>query len=91
VPGEELVATWAEQVTRKGFDMHGEFRVSEDARTQAPVAAEGTVTSALADAVVEVARLRAEVADLRAENTRLDRKRRKHKSRLRQSGGRDVA
>jgi len=91
VPGQELVATWAEQVTRKGFDMHGEFRVAEDARTQASDADEGTVTSALADAVVEVARLRAEVADLQAENTRLDRKRRKHKSRLRQSGGRDVA
>ena len=91
VPGQELVAAWAEQVTRKGFDMHGEFRVAEDARTQASVADEGTVTSALADAVVEVARLRAEVANLQAENTRLDRKRRKHKSRLRQSGGRDVA
>jgi len=71
--------------------MHGEFRVSEDARAQAPVTAEGSASSALADAVVEVARLRAEVADLQALNTRLDRKRRKHKSRLRLSSGRDVA
>jgi hypothetical protein len=91
VPGAEWLATWAEYVTRKGFDMHGEFRVSEDARAQAPVTAEGSASSALADAVVEVARLRAEVADLQALNTRLDRKRRKHKSRLRLSSGRDVA
>ena len=92
VPGEGWLATWAEVVSRRGFDMHGEFRVSEDATlAQAPVAVQGTATSALADALVEVARLRAQVADLQAENTRLERKRRKHKTRLRLSGGRDVA
>ena len=42
------------------------------------------------DRVLDLSWLRAEVADLQAENTRLDRKRRKHKSRLRQFG-RDVA
>jgi len=91
VRGEEWVAAWAEYVTRKGFDMHGEFRVSDSGGDALRGAGEGTATTALADAVVEVARLQAEVAHLQAENTRLDRKRRKHKSRLRQLGGRDVA
>ena len=91
VPGADLVAGWAEHATRKGFDVHGELRVSEGAATQQSATDEDVTVAALADAVVEVARLQAEVADLQADNARLDRKRRKHKRRLEQVAGREVA
>jgi hypothetical protein len=73
---------WTDYVTRKGFDMQGSLSTTRSS-TPATVgpSSQQLATTALADAVAEVARLRAENEALVSENTRLERKRRKHKKR----------
>lgn len=81
----DVLERWTAYVTRKGFDMHGAMttgRIVTDETT--PQTSMKSATAALADAVVEVARLRSENEALVAENTRLDRKRRKHKKRAKE-------
>jgi hypothetical protein len=76
---------WTDHVTRKGFDMHGTFRDEQTGTGHPGVPTSiDSATAALADAVTEVARLRAENELLAAENARLDRKRRKHKKRAKE-------
>lgn len=87
VDGGHARSGWTDYLTRKGFDMHGSLGTgpTETPRTTAPTTEEVAAT-ALADAVAEVARLRAENDVLVRENTRLERKRRKHKKRVRELG-----
>ncbi|MEP6815435.1 MAG: hypothetical protein ABI873_07800, partial [Marmoricola sp.] len=82
VDGDDVAHRWTDYVTRRGFDMQGALstqQIAAEARP-APTSLESAV-AALADAVEEVARLRAENEAMVAQNTRLDRKRRKHRKR----------
>ena len=84
-PGRMLDTTtgWAKLVAERGFDLQGSL---VSAGITAPVAAREDQFEALAELLTattaEIERLSAEVATLRADNARLDRKRRKHKRRL---------
>lgn len=78
------VADWTDHVIRKGFDMRGTITEDTTAAPTEPVTTEESLTLALADALVELARLRQAGEELAEENARLDRKRRKHKRRLRE-------
>ena len=85
-PGRVLDITtrWAKLVAERGFDAHGSLIAPSIAR---PVGATQddqleAVAELLAATTREVDRLTGEVAALRTENARLDRKRRKHKRRL---------
>lgn len=69
---------WESHLKEKGYDVSGHIEAAG-----APTTADSDLGSALADAVAEVARLRTQVDELAAENERLDKKRRKLKSRLR--------
>ena len=82
------VANWTTHLQQKGYDVQGTLRAEPDATTSRPISSQESASAALADALVEVARLRSENADLVAQNARLDRKRRKHKSRARELAGR---
>ncbi|MCW2759229.1 MAG: hypothetical protein JWO46_2975 [Nocardioidaceae bacterium] len=81
VDSGDLLRTWTDLITTKGFDMHGTLRdQSGDTNTTGP-SSEESATAALAEALVELGRLQQENAALVEENVRLDRKRRKHKRR----------
>ena len=79
----DLTTAWSKLAADRGFDVHGSL-VSAGHAT--PAAAPGDLLAALADLLTvttaEAERLAAEADDLRRENARLDRKRRKHKRRL---------
>jgi hypothetical protein len=80
-PVQPLLDHWVETLPAAGHDVRGDLR---DLGTQ--VAAAGSLdpaVSALAGVLAENQRLRARVARLGIENERLNRKRRKHKRRLR--------
>lgn len=79
----EIATTWAKLVADRGFDLHGSLIAA--AAATPPVASRTEQLEALAELLgattAEIERLAAEVADLRRDNARLDRKRRKHKRR----------
>jgi hypothetical protein len=90
-PLQPLLERWSESLPAAGHDVRGDLR---DLGVQEPgVLAPGPdpAVASLAAVLAENLRLRALVARLGIENERLDRKRRKHKRRLRQlqaaSGG----
>ena len=76
----DLTTGWSKLIADRGFDVHGSL---VSAGLAAPAAAPGDRLDALTDLLTvttaEVERLTAEAHDLRRENARLDRKRRKHK------------
>jgi len=80
----DITTRWAKLVAERGFDQQG----SLIAASLAPVAAASreeqfeAVAELLTATTAEIERLSGEVAGLRVENARLDRKRRKHKRRL---------
>ncbi|MGY2876714.1 hypothetical protein ACVW00_003904 [Marmoricola sp. URHA0025 HA25] len=80
----EITTGWAKLVAERGFDLHGSL-ISAGAGS-APVSGRAAqleaVTELLTATTAEIERLADEVAQLRRENARLDRKRRKHKRRL---------
>lgn len=79
----DITTGWAKLVADRGFDLHGSLI---SAGLGAPAAGRGDLLDALTDLLTattaEVERLGDEVATLRRDNARLDRKRRKHKRRL---------
>lgn len=80
----DLTTTWAKLVAERGFDLHGSLISTGLGSTR--VAGRGDQLEAMAELLTattaEIERLADEVADLRRDNARLDRKRRKHKRRL---------
>ena len=80
----DITTTWAKLVAERGFDLHGSLisaglapdRVAGRAEQREALAELLTATTA------EIERLAGEVARLRRDNARLDRKRRKHKRRV---------
>ncbi|MCW2779974.1 MAG: hypothetical protein JWR35_423 [Marmoricola sp.] len=74
----EIAAGWTKRINDGGFDMQGSLTAS----TGTTYAGTTDHLDALATAATEIARLKAQVAALQAENQHLDRKRRKHKRRL---------
>lgn len=80
----DITTAWSKLVAERGFDLEGSLISASIA--DSPVAGreeqfEG-VAELLAATTAEIERLTAEVARLRVDNARLDRKRRKHKRRL---------
>ena len=81
----DLTTRWSKLVADRGFDLHGSL-ISVSLTPAAVAGREEqfeAVVELLAATTGEVERLGAEVARLRLENAELDRKRRKHKRRLR--------
>jgi len=80
----DITTDWAKLVAERGFDLQGSLIAPS--LTTPRVATREEQFEAIAELLVattaEVERLTTEVARLRAENERLDRKRRKHKRRL---------
>ena len=85
----DITTGWAKLVAERGFDLHGSLIAPS--LTAPRVATREQQFEAIAELLVastaEVERLSGEVARLRAENARLDRKRRKHKRRLAELNG----
>lgn len=79
----DITTGWAKLVADRGFDLHGSL-VSSGLGTPAADRADrlDALAELLTATTAEVERLSGEVAALRRENARLDRKRRKHKRRL---------
>jgi hypothetical protein len=79
----DLTTTWSKVIAERGFDLHGSLIAAS--LTPATVAGREEQFEAVAELLTattgEVERLATEVARLRVENARLDRKRRKHKRR----------
>ena len=82
-----LARRWAASLAASGYDLRGDLEdlVDDVAPTALPGPRDqlGASVDALAEALAENARLRADVARLEADNLRLDEKRRLHKRRLR--------
>lgn len=80
----DITTSWSKLVADRGFDLHGSLISSSLGRS--PVASREEQFEAVADLLTattgEIDRLTAEIAQLRTENARLDRKRRKHKRRV---------
>jgi hypothetical protein len=80
----DITTSWSKLVAERGFDLQGSL-ISASLAT-APAAGREQQFEAVAELLTattaEVERLSTEVAALRVENARLDRKRRKHKRRL---------
>jgi hypothetical protein len=80
----DVTTGWAKLVAERGFDLQGSLIAPS--LTVPKVATREEQFEAVAELLVattaEVERLSSEVARLRADNARLDRKRRKHKRRL---------
>lgn len=86
--GTDLVARtlagWTKAFADKGYDVRGSFSpagIESDAREDDPL---DVATAALAASSAEISALRRRVAELEHENKVLDKKRRKHKRRLKQ-------
>ena len=81
----DITTSWAKLVAERGFDLHGSLISPSLTAPRAASREEQfeAVAELLVATTAEVERLSAEVAHLRTENARLDRKRRKHKRRLR--------
>jgi hypothetical protein len=83
-----LVARWACDLTSAGHDVRGDLAMLVDeGETTLPGPHDqlGVAVDALAEALAENSRLRRVVVDLESERDRLDRKRRKHKRRLKRA------
>lgn len=80
----DLTTSWAKLVADHGFEMTGSLiTASAEARSAPDRAVQWeALTELLTATTAEVERLSGEVARLRAENTELDRKRRKHKRKV---------
>ncbi len=89
----DLTTAWAKLVADRGFDLHGPLRRTPD--TVVEPAGRGDQLEAVAEMLTrttaESDRLRAEVTRLREESARLDRKRRKHRRRVRELESREAA
>lgn len=82
------VEDWTDHLQRKGYAMHGTLSVERTGDEARSISPRESAAAALADALVEVDRLRAENADLTRRNAHLDKKRRKHKTRAKELAGR---
>lgn len=80
--GRALVERWAAYADGAGVPIHGRLRVRTDGPLTRDAGDTSSIAQTLADSAARIVRLEAEVADLRADNERLDRKRRKHKRRV---------
>jgi len=80
----DITTSWSKLVAERGFDLQGSLiSAGLDARQVAGREAQfEAVAELLTATTAEIERLSAEIAGLRRENARLDRKRRKHKRRL---------
>lgn len=82
----DITTGWAKLVADRGFDLHGPLRRTPDAVVEP--ASRGDQLEAVAElltrATTDNDRLATELARLREENARLDRKRRKHRRRVRE-------
>jgi hypothetical protein len=80
----DITTSWAKLVAERGFDLDGSLITSSLAPATAADREEQfeAVAELLTATTAEIERLTSEVAQLRLENARLDRKRRKHKRRL---------
>jgi hypothetical protein len=91
-PLQPLVGRWDTAISRAGHDLRGDLATltSEGASRALPGPRDqlGAAVDALADALAENGRLRTQVTGLEAERERLDRKRRKWKSRAKAAAGR---
>lgn len=80
----DVTTSWSKLVADRGFDLHGSL-ISASLGS-APAAGQEELFDALAELLAattsEATRLATELTRLRAENARLDRKRRKHKRRV---------
>ena len=89
----EITTAWAKLVAERGFDLRGSLISAGLGST--PVAGRAEQFEAMAELLTatttEIERLTGEVAELRRENARLDRKRRKHKRRLAELRGAGMA
>ncbi|GGF45717.1 hypothetical protein GCM10011519_19520 [Marmoricola endophyticus] len=74
-------AEWTDFCHREGYDVQGTLRTDREDGGRRPISSQESASAALAEALVEVARLREQNADLEARNEHLDKKRRKHKTR----------
>jgi hypothetical protein len=79
-----VLARWTETVVAAGHRLHGDLTSLAVVEAPAPLPGDqlGLTEDALGDALAENARLRGELAVLRAENERLERKRRKLRKKL---------
>ncbi len=77
-----VLERWTAYAERSGVPIHGRLRVRTDADPAVSSDAGGSLAQTLADSAARIVRLESEVASLRADNERLDRKRRKHKRRV---------
>ena len=89
----EITTGWAKLVAERGFELRGSLISAGLGST--PVAGRAEQFEAMAELLTatttEIERLTGEVAELRRENARLDRKRRKHKRRLAELRGAGMA
>jgi hypothetical protein len=80
----DVTTSWSKLIAERGFDLHGSLISASLAST--PVASREEQFEAVAELLTattaEIERLSAQVAQLRLENARLDRKRKKHKRRV---------
>ncbi|GAB3248514.1 hypothetical protein GCM10027425_04970 [Alteromonas gracilis] len=80
--GRALVERWSAYAESAGVPVHGRLRVRTDTRTPTTHDEDRSIAQTLADSAARIVRLEEEVARLRTDNERLDRKRRKHKRRV---------
>lgn len=80
----EITTAWAKLVADRGFDLRGSLVAAAAGTARFPSRSDQleALTELLAATTAEIDRLAADVATLRRENARLDRKRRKHKRRV---------
>lgn len=85
----EVTEGWTKQIADAGFDLRGSLT---EVPAQGVVPSKGqqfdTLVEMLAETTAQVGTLRRQVVELRRENDRLDRKRRKHKRRARELAAR---
>jgi hypothetical protein len=80
----DITTGWAKLVAERGFDLHGSLIAPSLATARVAGREEQfeAIAELLTATTAEIERLSSEVADLRLDNARLDRKRRKHKRRV---------
>lgn len=78
----EIAEGWEKTIADAGFDLRGDLALRPTSTTIPDGESDSGLVELLQTTASEAERLRNEIAALRAENERLDRKRRKHKRRL---------
>jgi len=78
----DVTTPWAKLVAERGFDLTGSLIAPHLSTAAEPEERLEALAELLTATTAEIERLTTEIAGLRAENVRLDRKRRKHKRRL---------